>query len=580
MKAEIPISPVVRPIPLIAQNIFLFNLFVLAAVVPLIFSFLTKDPFIIKEFVFVACAMCALAFYPLVVSGYDLQVLKSKHGVLLMVSAGYLAATLASGMFAVNRPLVGEVLLIQGLYLSTIFVTAVLSERESKRFIVWAACACAVTILYGFLQKFHMDPVVWLTGFGGRPGSTLGNPNFFAGYLIVLIPVFLAAGLEAKRTIHKVLWFALTSGAVADLFFTQTRGAWLACAGSLVLFLVLYGVMREKLLLTLVLAVVVSASLCGLFLDKLVPLYRADTQSVVERVFKWKTAYAMIKEHPLVGVGAGNLKVNYALYQAKIRKEAGFALRGTSESNVHNEYLQIWAEQGTVALACFLALFAYYFYMVFKLARRQTSFLVAGYAAGVAAFLIFSLSNFPLRIIPTAVVVFALFGLTVSMYNREADTSLPVAAKEEKGPRIFFCVVMAGSLGVLLWWIIPGLRAEILRQKADTAFAERDFSGAVRAYEKAIALDHSHSERTAYDLGEVYRSLGRYDDALRAYMISVSLRNYGEVYHDIGNCYYIKKDIPRTLRYWRLAYELGLPSEQDQENLKKNIGIVEQIKQP
>ena len=84
-------------------------------------------------------------------------------------------------------------------------------------------------------------------------------------------------------------------------------------------------------------------------------------------------------------------------------------------------------------------------------------------------------------------------------------------------------------------------------------------------------MDYNHSERTAYDLGELYRNLGDFDNAIRAYKISVDLRNYAEVYNCIGNCYWLKNQVKDAIDNWQKAIELGLPNPSDQESVKKNI---------
>ena len=77
---------------------------------------------------------------------------------------------------------------------------------------------------------------------------------------------------------------------------------------------------------------------------------------------------------------------------------------------------------------------------------------------------------------------------------------------------------------------------------------------------------------------EVYRKFDEYDKAIAAYKISVALRNYGEVYNNMGNCYYFKGDFDNALFYWKTATGIGLPDEETQKQVLKSIAVLENKK--
>ena len=93
-------------------------------------------------------------------------------------------------------------------------------------------------------------------------------------------------------------------------------------------------------------------------------------------------------------------------------------------------------------------------------------------------------------------------------------------------------------------------------------------------YEKALRLDPVHSERAAYELGMLYVSMGDHDRAIESFNRSISLRNYAEVYNDLGNCYYLKGDRKNAAANWRTAIELGLPDPAARSRIKKNLNII------
>ncbi|MBU2567188.1 MAG: O-antigen ligase family protein [Elusimicrobia bacterium] len=470
-----------------------------------------------------------------------------------------------------------------------------------------------IVCVYGIAQFFGHDFLPWGTSYGGRVFSSFGNPNFFAGYLVVLIPFTLAMCFYSKTVVSKILWVVLCSAMTLNLALTETRGAWVSCIFAAATFVVLTKLYRKKRVL-----LVISAALAVTFFsagDRMynyfVQKFNPASPAVVERLFKYRTAWQMIKRYPYLGIGAGNMKVNFALYQASVREKAKFRVRGTSESNVHNEYLQIWAETGTLGLAGFLMIFFMYFRTMRNNALACTSsiekgnlYLLSGISAGVAGFMVYCLSNFPLRISPTAVMLFLFLGLGETI-SRIKPHSPPTPAEKKKLPlyqTIVLDTVLPASCLFLVWkFVILPFSADVHRARGDTQVlrsqtasnagdmlaANTHLTGAIVHYEKSIALDYENSERTAFDLGEILRRYGRLDEAIAAYRVSINVRNYGEVYNCLANCYYLKGEkilrngvrgqgpawqlFSEAIKNWEVAKNLGMPEASDQEIITRNI---------
>lgn len=127
---------------------------------------------------------------------------------------------------------------------------------------------------------------------------------------------------------------------------------------------------------------------------------------------------------------------------------------------------------------------------------------------------------------------------------------------------------------IMYKFVLPPFIGDILRYKADILNFLGNYEMAKRYYNKAIKIDYYRSERTAYDLAEIYRKENDYITAIKYYMISINLRNYGEVYNNIGNCYYLLKDYNQALKNWELSLKLGLPNDSDEIVLKRNLEIL------
>lgn len=555
---------------------------------PIAFYTKTKDNFLVKETIF---SIFGLAVALLLILKILLK--KQRHSPLKNTWLGiplilYLTAIVISSVNATHLQLVVEYLFCW-IILTAIYFTAItFSETESAQTLTVIFISTFIVAVYGILQYLNLDPVKWLSDFGGRPSSSFGNPNFFAGYLLLVFPLIFAKMISTREATKHIFWMVFCFLTVFNIGVTKTRGAWFAFFIAIICLIdwqVIY--MKKNYIITqgkwrmfrgTFWIFLLFSALFIISIDRFVTIksfFKKENASVSERIFKWKTGWGMIKSHPFFGVGAGNLKVNFANYQAKVKRTS--QLKSTSESNLHNEFLQRFAETGIFGIATFLVVFFSFFYFCARLLYNKIETdkpegnLVLGLFTGLFAVFVYGLTNFPFSIIPVISTMFVLFGIAES-YQRKKQISLPAPIRINP---IIFLVVLVGFCFIISQIILPRFVSDKYRLEGDIAVSENDFQTAISKYEKAIKLDYYHSERTAYDLGEAYRKLNQIDKAIDAYKISVALRNYGEVYNNIGNCYYIKNDFDNALKNWKRTTEIGLPDDQTQQQIIKSIQILE-----
>ena len=124
----------------------------------------------------------------------------------------------------------------------------------------------------------------------------------------------------------------------------------------------------------------------------------------------WESALAMAKDHPLTGVGMGQVKAAFPRYA---RPEA---LKKTT-SHVHNTPLQILVERGLLGLAAWLWIWVAFFTHAGRLLRRLGSDqqrergLVAGSLAAIVGFLVAGFSEFNFGDSEVVMVAYALMAL-------------------------------------------------------------------------------------------------------------------------------------------------------------------------
>lgn len=224
-----------------------------------------------------------------------------------------------------------------------------------------------ITAGYGFIQwldtrffppksmgmNVGIDPFIWRGAFGSRVFSTFGNPNFFGNFLVLIFPVLMAQYLKT-RSVYLIPLILLD---VADLYFTETKGAWLGFGAAVFIFMMVYAAffMREMFQRVKWKIIGVSA-LIPLFCIGMVTYYLmmpGRATSVRFRVFTWLSTWEMIETHPLLGTGVGSFKVIYPAY----RRPQIFHIEGkhnTETDHAEDEYLEQWMDNGIVGFGLFI----------------------------------------------------------------------------------------------------------------------------------------------------------------------------------------------------------------------------------
>ena len=191
----------------------------------------------------------------------------------------------------------------------------------------------------------------YITAQAARLGGTLGAPNNAAAYFAVTLPIAMSLLLtHIDRWRQWLATLGLGFGGIA-LVITQSRGGWAACAigiGALCFF-----AWRNGRLSPLVPGVIVILGilLVILFQDTITTRLSADDNNAAySRVPLMELAFRMIQDNPILGVGTNNFAFCIPRY---LTPDLATAWRYT----VHNKYLLLWAEVGTIGLGVYLWFF-------------------------------------------------------------------------------------------------------------------------------------------------------------------------------------------------------------------------------
>ncbi len=220
--------------------------------------------------------------------------------------------------------------------------------------------------LLGFAQlAFQLGPAAFgLHRTFFRSYGTFDQPNPYAGFLNIVLPLAVALALDAG-TRRRRGWYRLASVLLAGaLLASQSRGALIAAGVALAVVLACRSRRMASLAWSGVLAALLAALLAAFNLLPAAPVNRVLTAvglgdvsfdnvtdanfSAVERAAHWLAGVRMFAAHPLLGVGIGTYGAAYPAYHPR----GWYA----SLEHAHNYYINIAAEAGVLGLTAYALL--------------------------------------------------------------------------------------------------------------------------------------------------------------------------------------------------------------------------------
>ncbi|MBU2490490.1 MAG: tetratricopeptide repeat protein [Proteobacteria bacterium] len=460
------------------------------------------------------------------------------------------------------------------------------------------------------------------------PAATFANKNMAVHHVVLTLPLGAGFFLAEKKP-WRAWFFALASGLMAVfLIYSLTRGGWAASfleavTGGVLLLLVrrwggTWAWNRQKAL-ALAIAVVVFFCMINLtprgfswemgrvlgrattaarqFAKAVLPVSPAPAPealpsaedeavpaplalakpaapstpdvSVELRLDIWRNTWEMIKEYPVLGVGLGNHKIQYPLYVRRAVVEKVFS-EEAQLTNVHNDFLQTFAETGLVGVALLAWLALSLFRAVFAMlagkdrGNRLPVLAVAVCMVGIGAN---SMVSFPFqRAIPPLALAACLASL--------ARIYTPPEKRERAFPRLlagflalgFFAFFLVAASTYSQWIkadahylrVTSAEKAEmwnLVLNEASTAYHFNPHRQKIQSYvgrayietgryeegiealKKVLAAYPNHMN-ALLNMGVAYGSDGQYEEALEAYDQVLAIKpDYSKVHNNRGNVF-------------------------------------------
>lgn len=215
-------------------------------------------------------------------------------------------------------------------------------------------------ILYGFSQRFHLDPIQWNSE-DTRIFSTIGNAAAFGSLVSALMALTLIRFIKKPNPGRWLLFEA----EIAALFWSSTRTPFLSVIiTGIILFIVLK---RDKDLASSARRAVYmlfSGGIAFILLfglsrhssnaERFTASYMKNDPDIKGRVYLLKKGMEVLTAHPWTGVGPGGFTQSYL----KFRNDEPLFYRNrmASAENTHNAFLEAFVETGIPGGICFLGI--------------------------------------------------------------------------------------------------------------------------------------------------------------------------------------------------------------------------------
>jgi len=322
-----------------------------------------------------------------------------------------------------------------------------LKKEDSLKLIRSALFSGLLVSLYGIGQHFGIDKNLWIQDVQNRVFSTLGQPNWLAAYLDLLIFIVLAHYLfsppvktgEGKKT--RIISLGFFSIYYLCLLFTKSRSGFLGFVFPLLILLsieLITGRLKRgyQKIISLLLITGFLSALIGIpfnlkskinlsFLSDVDPVPSQENQeqpqllitpsSDIRRIV-WQGAVELWKKHPFFGTGVETF--GYAYYWTRPAEHNLTSEWDFLYNKAHNEYLNFAATSGSFGLISYLSLPVLFLIFTIRRVKEGEGGFIS--LAGLTAFASLMITNFfGFSVVPVAIFFFLLPAITFVQESKE-----------------------------------------------------------------------------------------------------------------------------------------------------------------
>ena len=551
------------------DRVIWFSYLALAIITPLLFSTKNSELFEVPKMVFVYFAATVILFATLIKFVLAGKILIPKSWPLatfLIFLIFQILSTFASidkftSIFGYPSRLNGG-LLSQFAYFA-ILTTALINLNLAKaRQLLLAIVTSAVAVsLWGIPAHFGRDPSClilsgrltsscWQKDFDPtlRIFSTLGQPNWLASYLVIVLPLAISFILVFSKNLTKFLLTLISLIIFAALIMTNSRAGLAGLVLSVVIFFSLQRFQTVKqnfkyLLILffgfLIITAVFGTTLISRLSEIINQNQQLSTQSVINdqtsgtrdqalgtkpsgptesgtiRLIVWQGALEVFKHWPILGSGPETFAYSYYLYRPLAHNQ-------TTEwsffyNKTHNEFLNYLANVGILGTMSYLAFLFLVFWQLFKISGKKLGEAAVFTKATLSAIVGYQTTIFfGFSTVAGQVVMFLLIASALAFIDKKTLKEIKFGLFKKTAFKITTALVLAVFGLYLIFGVLRIYFADLLTSRAkaiDSAGSLTIYSDAVSifpvsnpfyladfAYESAIYTAGSDSPQTAKGL--------------------------------------------------------------------------------
>ena len=337
----------------------------------------------------------------------------------------YMGLATVSFFVAENRHLaLNSIALLGQAYLCYVYVSNRVKTRSDVMFVVTmllVALAMQAAIMVGLVaigHSFSVWPVKASLSSDLRPEGTIGSANSAGSYLgLLMLPALGVSIAAASRPVKLAAIAALMLAGVAMLF-TMSRGAWIGFGVAVSLFCLIAWHRRWISAWRPIILALAVLMLAGVFQSSIMSrLFSDDGGSALSRIPLNRTAWQIIGDHPVLGVGINNSALVASQYamMPEYRQEWFYT--------THNKYLLEWEELGPLGLGAFLCFLLATMLAGWKTWQRQDE-LLAPIALGLSLAIITQMLHMTVDIFnnrPQVQMLWLCAGLVAAIYRLPSE---------------------------------------------------------------------------------------------------------------------------------------------------------------
>jgi O-antigen ligase len=351
--------------------------------------------------------------------------------------------------------------------------------------------ASAISLITWRLNFIPSDPT---------NGWPLGHPNFVAGYLLLVLPLTFFWALSHQGG-QKVAGLAATGLMVGVLYTTSSRGGFVGLLGALLVgagFWIAQGRGKQRsrrmVAVAVGVAIAIALALSNPRVQQIVQVaspqgnapaiqVRADSETM-DRLLMWRGSLDIVKTHPLLGVGPGNMSRVYDLYRPVV---AGLSMNHLQQ--LHSTPIQIVGELGLLGLSgagALLGCIGVLWYRLYRsLSEVRLRYLLYGIGSALLAYLFSTFTDYQLENIGISSTLVALIALLIGLADIHSF-SPPTPLRQDRRRWLSLGGLVAIALVLILWSRVTA--AMWLSTEAQRNFQAGNVSQAYNAAAQAADL--------------------------------------------------------------------------------------------